>query len=64
MIAIAFLMLADPAPVVLETVGPAHARKLAGQRITVTIDVGKPTYTWRGRTVVGSADGADKVEGA
>lgn len=52
---LAFMLAAtfiDPTPLALEGVSPLKARHLSGQKVTVSVRIGKPPFTWRGRTVL------------
>src|SRR5262245_15863552 len=53
---------AVPRPIPLERLSIDQAQTLNGQEVTVTFIVAKPTYTWKGRTIIGAADQPDDVE--
>jgi hypothetical protein len=54
MLAAALLILTTPIqPLNLDDLSIRRARTLDGQRLFVTMLVGKPPYTWNGSTIIG-----------
>jgi hypothetical protein len=49
-------------PIDLGTITADRARLLDGRRVTASLLVTKPPYTWSGDTVVGAADQDDAAE--
>jgi hypothetical protein len=52
----------QPRPLALDNLGLDRARTLDGKRVLVSFLVGKPPYSWRGSTLVGTDDKPDGVE--
>jgi hypothetical protein len=62
MLATVRLVIVSVETINLETLSIHRARHLGGQRIVVSFLVGKPPYTWKGSTIVGTIDMPDVVE--
>jgi hypothetical protein len=63
MLAAALLIIATPIqPIYLDDLRIRRARSVDGERILVSLLVGKPPYTWNGSTIIGTDDSADGVE--
>jgi hypothetical protein len=63
MLAAALLIVTTPVqPINLNDLGINRARTLDGQRVLVTFLVGKPLYTWKGATIIGTDDTSDGIE--
>jgi hypothetical protein len=62
MLAVALLVIIPIDTINLETLSIHHARFLDGQRIVASFMVGKPQYSWKGSTIIGTNDTPDGVE--
>ena len=49
-------------PITFDNLGIDRARMIDGQRVLVSLLVGKPPYTFKGSTVVGADDKPDGIE--
>ncbi len=49
-------------PLVLDKLTADEAKAIDGQTVRACFEVGKPVFTWNGKTVLGCEDHADEVE--
>lgn len=62
MLAFAMAVLLQPQRLSLDEMTVPYAQSIAGQKVTVTFFVAKPSYTIRNVTVIGADDQLDGVE--
>ncbi len=62
MLTLALLVLPLLQPVSLDSITVERARILHGRLVVANFIVAKPSYTWKGRTVLGAADRDDGAE--
>lgn len=57
MFALPFLVL----PIFFNDLEPIQADELKGKKITVRLQIGSPSFTWKGRTITGAGEQPDGI---